>query len=181
MSHQLVNARGRVHGVRAGQLVHRDNGARFAVQSAYKAVILRAQLDAGHILHAHGAAIGCFPDYDLSELFRRSQTTLGQDRISEFLFRGRRLAASLSGRVYCVLGLDGADYFRDGDAKLCQLVGLHPEAHRVLTRPKDLDLADARRTREWIAKVDVGIVSKKTRVVGTVWRVQADQHKRRGC
>ena len=33
LSHQLVNAGGRVDGVRTGQLVHRDNGARFTIQT----------------------------------------------------------------------------------------------------------------------------------------------------
>ena len=82
--------------------------------------------------------------------------------------------------IHGVLRLNGADDFRNGDAELRQLVGLHPQAHGVLARAEDLNVADARHARELIVEIDVGVVGQELGVVRAVRRIQGDQHQRRG-
>ena len=79
LRHQLLDAGGGVDGVRAGQLIAGNDGARLAVEAAGDAVVLRAQLDAGDIAHPHSGAVGSFANHDVAEFFRRDQAALRQN------------------------------------------------------------------------------------------------------
>ena len=180
VGHQPLDARRRFDRVGAGQLVHRDNGARLPIQAPYGVIGLSAQLDAGHILDPHGPTIRRFADDDLPELLGRSQTALRAHGVRVFLSLRGRLAAHLPRRVHRVLRLDCADDFRDGDGQLGELVGLDPKPHRILPRAENLDAADARHPRDLVAEIDEGVVGQELCVVGRARRVQADKHEGRG-
>ena len=133
---------------------------------------LRArQLDSSHVFHPNGPAIRRLAHDDVAELFRRSQAALRQHRVSKLLVAGSGLAAHLAGRIHGVLRLDGVGHLRDRDAELRQLVGLHPEPHRVLSRAEYLHLPDAGQARDGIVQMDVGIVRQELRVVRAVRRI----------
>ena len=100
------------------------------------------------------------------------------DGVGVFLPLRRGLTPNLSRRVHGVLRLDGAYDFRDSDGQLGQLVGPDPEPHGVLARAENLDIADTGHACELVVEVDVSVVGQEPRVVGAVWRVQADQHER---
>ena len=76
--------------------------------------------------------------------------------------------------------LNGADDFRNGDAELCQLVGFYPKPHRVLAGAEYLNVADARRTEDRIGEIDVRVVRQKLGIVGSMRRVQGNQHEGSG-
>ena len=95
-------------------------------------------------------------------------------------FVGSRLAAHLTGRVHRVLRLDGVGNVGDGDAQLRQLIGLHPQPHRILADAEDLGLAHAVQARDRVLEVDVGIVGQEVRIVSAMRRIQGDQHQRSG-
>ena len=84
-----------------------------------------------------------FNDNDIAKFFRRFQASLSKHGIGELLVPRSGLSADLTSRVYGVLGLDRVGNVRNGDAELCQLVRLHPQSHRILTRAEDLGLAHA--------------------------------------
>src|SRR6266849_6774445 len=165
---------GSASGVRTGQLVRRHNGARFPVQPAEIAVVLSAQLHARYILDAHDPAIRRFAQNDLPKFLWRSQAALGADRVGVFLVFGRWLAANLPGGIHGVLRLNGVDHISNCDSQFCQLVGLHPQAHRILAGAEDLDIANTGRTCDGVMEIDVGIVGQKLCIVGAVRRIQAD-------
>ena len=70
--HDLPDALGHGKRVRPGRLEHGDADARLAVDASNLLVVQRAQLDAGHVAHAHQRAVGIRTEHDVAELFRRS-------------------------------------------------------------------------------------------------------------
>ncbi len=100
-----------------------------------------------------------------------------EDGVSELLAFGGGLAPCPAGGIYGVLGLNGTDDFRDGNAELCQLVGFYPHAHGVLAGAEHLDVADARRTEEGIDEIDVRVVAQKRGIVGSMRRVKGKEHQ----
>ena len=115
-----------LHSIGSGQLVDGNDGAGLAIQATDQAVVLRAQLDSGHVSDSNGPTVRRFAHDDVAELFRRSQAALSQHGIGELLVALSRLAADLTSRIHRVLGLKRISYVRDGDAKLGHLVRLHP-------------------------------------------------------
>src|SRR5260370_752638 len=87
---------------------------------------------------------------------------------------GRWLAANLPGGIHGVLRLNGVDHISNCDSQFCQLVGLHPQAHRILAGAEDLDIANTGRTCDGVMEIDVGIVGQKLSIVRAVRRIQAD-------
>ena len=123
---------------------------------------------------------GSLADNDIAKFLRRRQAALGQNRVSELLVPGSRLAAHLTGRVHGVLRLDGVDNIRHGDVQLCELIWFYPHPHRVLACSEDLSLADSIGARDGIVQIDVCVVGQKLRVASAVRRVNGDQHQWRG-
>jgi len=78
------------------------------------------------------------------------------------------------------LRLDGVDDFGDGDVELGELIGLHPEAHGVLTPAKHLDAGNAGDPRHLVVDVDVGIIGEKDVVIGDVGRKEREHDEGRG-
>ncbi len=177
---QVLDPFCRLNGIRTGQLIDGDQGARLAIQVAGDGVVLRAHLDAGNVLDAHDAAIGRGAHDNICEFFGRGQPALRADRIGELLSLGRRLTADLAGRVHRVLRLDGGDDLRYGDGESCQLIGFDPEAHGVLAGAEHLHAADALNAAQLIVEVDVRVVGEELRVINARGGKQADQHQRRG-
>ena len=164
LSHQLADARGRLHRIRSGQLIHGDDRAGLSVQTADDAVVLRAQFDARHVLHPHHAAVRRFAHARSARILPATSAGLARDGVGKFLSLGRGLAAHLPGRIHGVLRLDGADDLGNGDAQFRQLVRLDPQPHRVLARAEYLHVADARHARKWIVEID------DTRSSPEIWR-----------
>src|SRR5262245_51452700 len=102
------------------------------------AVILRPQLHSRHVLHANDSGIGSLTNHDLFELRRGVEPALRANRVSEGLSRRDRLAAYLTRGVNGVLRLNRGDNLGHRDSQLRQLIGLYPQAHRVLAGAEDL-------------------------------------------
>src|SRR5579862_1870722 len=99
--HHFFHAVGAIEGVRAWELIDRNNRGRLAVQPPPDVVNLRAQLDPGHVPQAHDRSVGIGANDDGAEFLRSGEAPLGADRIGEILARRRRLAAITAA------GLDG--------------------------------------------------------------------------
>src|SRR5207253_8619075 len=102
---------------------------------------------------------------------------LRQHRIRELLIRRSGLPANLAGRIDRVLSLERADNIGDRNAKFGQLVRTDPEAHGVLSRAKNLSLADTVQAPYRIVEVDIGIVREVVRIVRSLWRIQGDHRE----
>src|SRR5262249_1615246 len=109
-----------------------------------------------------------FPENDLLEFFRRSQAALCANRVCEWLAWRNRLTSDLSRGIYCVLGLDGIDDFRNRNIEFRELIGLHPKPHGVLAGAKNLDRADSLHAQKLIVQVDVSVVGEESRIVSAL-------------
>lgn len=99
------------------------------------------------------------------------------NRVGEFLAGRAWPASELAGRINRILAADRADDFRDGDIELGQLVGLYPNAHRILPGAEDLHLRYARHPAQRVAEVDVGVVGEEVRVTCAVGRVKRHENE----
>src|SRR5207245_6044764 len=167
-----------VKAVRARQLVDGNYGAGLAIQTTDRAVVLCAQLDSGHIFHAHDPAIRILAHDDVAELFQRSQASPRQQRIGKLLITGSRLATYLASRIDGILSLDGVDDVGSSDAQFRQLIRLYPEPHRILTGSVDVRPTDAVGAADGIIEVNVRVIRQKCGVAGTAGRVQGVQQER---
>ena len=126
--HQRLRRAHGVDRVRARQLVDRDDGGGSAVQASDRGVVLRAELDARHVAHAHDRAVDVGAHDDVAELLLVGQPALGSHRIGELLARRHRLAADLTGRIHGVLLLQRIEDLVHRDAELGQRVGVRPRS-----------------------------------------------------
>src|SRR5208337_2118612 len=161
-------------------LIDSNNGGRLAVESRGPAIVLRAQFDTGHVLHVHHTAISGFAHNDVAELFRRLKPALGAYGICELLACIGWFASHLTGRICRVLRFYGIGNFADGNTQLRQLIGFHPQPHRVLADAVDLNLSYTVRAGNRLLEIDIAVVGQELRVVRPLWRIQRDQHHRRG-
>ena len=176
--HQLAHSGRGVHRVRSGQLIHGDDRAWLAVHAARDAVVLRAQLDASYVFHAHEAIHRRLTDDDFPELLRRNQAALRENGIREFLPFRRWLAAGFSRGVHCVLRLNGRHHIGHGNSQFRKLVRLYPQPHRILAGSEYLHVPNTGQAGERIIEVDISVIGKESRVIGAVRRVESEQHKR---
>jgi hypothetical protein len=140
---------------------------------------LLAQLDAGDVTEAHDGAVGVGADDDGAKLLGLYQAALCPHGVSKLLALRDRLSTDLAGGVYVVLGLDSLDDVRRGDAQLGHLVGVHPNAHGVLSA-EYLHARDAFDAGELVLQVDDGIVGEELLAQFAAGRVDGDEHQRRG-
>jgi hypothetical protein len=61
-----------------------------------------------------------------------------------------------------VLAVDGVDDLRNGDVEFGQLVGFHPDSHRILSRAKQRrHLRNSGHTAQSITEVDIRVVREE--------------------
>jgi hypothetical protein len=117
--------------------------SRLAVEAAKRVVVLRAELDAAHVLDPDlGAGLGLADD-DVRELLLGDQPARSAHRVGELLVLRRWPHPDAAGRCLQVLLLDGVDDVRRGQRELRQLVGLQPDPHPVVGAAEEIDLGDA--------------------------------------
>src|SRR5438876_1211853 len=83
------------------------------------------------------AMIGCDAYAHVPEFFSGCEATLRANSIGVVLTWRTRAATNFAGGIHLVLALHRADDFGDGEIEFGQLVRLHPNAHRILTRAED--------------------------------------------
>ena len=155
--------RGRgLNGIRTRQLVDRHHARGRLVIASRKTIRLIAELDASNVAQVENRPIRIGAKNNVAELFRRYKTSLRTNRVGELLTVWNRLGADLPGRIHVVLRLDRGDHFRRRHAELRKLIGLHPDAHGVLTA-EGLHARHALDAGELILNVDDRVVSQEVR------------------
>ena len=170
----------RLQGVRAGELVEREDPRRFAVETALNVVVLGAQFEARHILQPDERAAGICAQHDLAELLGGGKPPLGPDGVGELLAGRDGLAADLTGRVHRVLLLEGVGDLGDGDVELGEQIRAHPAAHGILAGAEDRDTGDPPHPGELVDDIDIGIIGQEGGVVGPLGRIEGDEHQGSG-
>ena len=126
----------------------------------------------------HDGSVGVGAQDDVGELFGLDETALGAHGVGELLTLGDGLGANLSGGVYVVLGLDGGNDLRRGDAEFRELLRLDPDAEGILAT-EDLYARDAFDAGDLVLQVDDGVVGEEVLAELASGRVDGNKHKRR--
>ena len=87
------------------------------------------------------------------------QAALGVNGDQEVALFRQRLGAKLTGGDLHVLLLHRRHYVRSGQTAGSYLVRIQPDAHRVFTRAKNLDLTHAGQTRQLVLHLQRGVVT----------------------
>ena len=74
-------------------------------------------------------------------------------------------AANLARRVHSILRLQRCADLRNRHPKLRQLIRLHPDAQRILSRPKHLDARHALHASHCVDKIDVRVVREERAII----------------
>ena len=90
----------------------------------------------------------------------------------EGLPRLHRRHAELAGGDLLVLLLDGTDDILRRQRARVELVGVEPEAHRILAGAEDIDIADARHARQFILQMNRRVIGE---IEGIVARIRANR------
>ena len=119
-------------------------------------------------------------DDDILELADVIESARNVERVLKSLgVRGRR-HAQLPGGDLLVLSLERVDDVFGGQRKRIELVGIEPDAHRILAGSEDVDLADARQARELRLQRDGRVIGKEQAVVAVIGRGKSDELQNRG-
>ena len=177
--HRLLRTLGHGERVRTGDLVNGDDGRRLPVVTSDLGIGLGPELDPRDVAEPHHRAVEVLADDDVAELLRRHQPPLRADRVRELLPLRGRFGADLTARVRRALLQDRAAQIAERQPQRLQLVGKHPDAHRVVRGAEGVDLAEAGHTQERVVDVDGGVVAEKVLAVRTVRRIEREDEKRR--
>ena len=161
-----------IDGVSAGGLEDTDPDRILIVELGAQRIATGTHLDARHVAQADQRAILRRFQNDIAKLFFGMQTALGVNGDQEIALLRQRLGAKLSGRHLDVLLLHRRHHIRSRQTAGRDLIGIQPDAHRIFTGAKNLDLADAGQARQLILHFQRGVVAHIQRVVLPVWRKQ---------
>ncbi len=163
--------------VRTGTLEDADRRGRLAAELAVDGVVARRQLHPSDIAHASDLAVRAGLDDDFAKLLLIGESALGADRV---LKGGRalrdRLCANDAGGDLHILLLDRLDNILRGQSARGNLVRIKPEAHRIFSRPEDIDIADAVDPSELIANLEERVIAGEDRIERSIGRNQVHDH-----
>ena len=99
----------------------------------------------------------------------------------EVLVARRRGHACLPGRDDLALLLDGLDHIIRDEPKGIEFLWIQPDPHCIFGRAENLDVADARQTRELIHEIDRRVIAEIKGIIGAARRIERDdlQDRRR--
>ena len=161
----------------ARRLKHAEDRSRGVVELAAYRIVAGAEIDVRHVGQAHDLAVRAGLEHDAAELLGRTQPALCVDRDQEVGAALDRLGAELAGRDLQVLLPDRAHDVAGGETARGDLVGVEPNAHRVIAAAKLPNLSDTGQARDLVLDPYVGVVAQIERVVSAV-RDQRNQHEK---
>jgi hypothetical protein len=162
--------------IRAGRLENRDRHREFIIEQRAKPILRGVDIDMGDILQPGDHPVRAAFDDDLFKLFRGLQTTLRVNRQLEFHAVAIGRATDLPGRHLDILPANRTDDFIRSQPALGHLLGIEPDAHRVIARSEKPDVAHAIDLCQLVLHVQHGVVPEIKHVVAIIGRGQVDDH-----
>ncbi|MCY1436270.1 hypothetical protein D9M71_523880 [compost metagenome] len=143
-------------------------------------VVAGAQLDARHIGRGHDLALFPHLEHDLLEFVFGFQAAANADGNQEVRGCRRGFRTQLAGGCLGVLFADRVHHVGYGEPAGGQLVRVQPDAHGVVARPVEPDVADALDSGQLVLDVEGQVVAQVQGVVLRVFGEEAHIHQRRG-
>src|SRR5262249_16067581 len=141
--HQLVHLLGdlarHVERVRLQRLKDGDAGRRLAVEREDLAIGLRAELHAADVAHVDHLPVRFGLDDDILELADILEAAGDVEGVLKRLRVRRRRHAELAGGDLLVLAFERVDNILGRQRTRVELVGIEPDAHRILAGAEDVD------------------------------------------
>ena len=172
----LFDSGDRLHGIGITRELNAHGKRRMSIRLRDDVVRLRARLHARDILEAHEAAVARSAHDDITKLLGRHETAVDLARRLLFLHLGHGHRADCTRRRLYILLLDRSCNVGDRQAEFCELVGIEPDAHRIV-RAEDLDVADAMHTLDLIEEIDRRVILEERTVVEVAIRIHGDHHR----
>ena len=170
--HLLVHRAGHLERIRAGGLEDRQAGRRLSIEREDLTIGLRPELDGGDVAHPRDLP-GLAGLHDHRREFGRiAELARDIERVLERLARGRGRRADLAGGDLLALLLQRLDHVLRHEPARPHLVGIEPDAHRVLAGPEHDDIADARQPGDLVLELDGREIGEIETVVALVRRGQ---------
>ena len=145
---------------------HRDRNA--IVEIAVAVVVGGAELDATDVADAHHAPVALGLDDDISEGLRVDEPALRLDiELEGAGLRHRRLVDD-AGRHLHVLSAQRSNHVTGSQIAGRELFGIEPDAHRVVARAEDGDVADAVDAGEHVPDMQRGVIGDVEQVARAV-------------
>ena len=150
----LIHEPGDLQTVGIVELIDRQQGGWFPVQSGDPVVTLGAHFHFGNIPQTDLRTVGVGTDDDVAEGFRIGHTALCGDREPCLLtFRGRAVAQGAGGNLH-VLCRNGVLDVADGDPERSHTHIVQPDTHGISERAELGNIADAGDTRDLVLDRD---------------------------
>ena len=176
VGHRLLHQGSGGECVRAGPLedAHRDGHP--LVEIAAAVVVGGAELDAANVAHAGDAAFAVRLDDYVAELIRTCEAPLRLDIELEGSGLGHGRLIDDAGGNLNVLGAQGIDHVARGQVTYRKLLGIEPDAHRIVARAEDGHVANTIDTSEHVLHVQRRVVGDVQQVARAVRRGKVDHH-----
>ena len=163
--------------VGTGALEHRGDDGGLAADIGVRAIILRAELDAGDVRYLDLAAVLVGADHHIGELLGIGQAALRFDvELEGVTGRVRRLAERTGGDLD-VLRAQGRDDFACGQIERGGAAGIDPDPHRIIARAEQLHVADAVDPAQAIAHLRQRVIGDIAAIERAVGRDQVHHHQ----
>ena len=165
----MADSLGRRNRIAAGGLVDAKHGRRRAILPADLLRRLRRQFDARHITDADKRAVRLGTQNDAAEFLDRAEAPLCLDGQLELLVRQRRLSADTADGRLDVLPLQRVDNVIRRHAETGQPFRSHPDAHAVVGRRQQRDVAHAADPFQAINDIDCRVIGEEKLVLLAVF------------
>ena len=181
LGHGRLHLGGGGQRVGAGPLEDAQRNGHPLVEIAVAVIVGGAELDAAR---CRGCAPRARRTPDLTMILPKASVSVSRPCVSTLSWkapglRHRRLVDD-AGRDLHVLAAERRDHVAGGQIAERELLGIEPDAHRVVARAEDGDVADAVDAREHVLHVQRGVVGDVEQVARAVGRAQMDHHHQVG-
>ena len=175
--HALLDVLDDLAGIGAGTLLDHDGGRGTAVRHGYHVVVLRVELNVGHILQAQQGTVRHGLQHYLAILFRSAELAGVLQHVLHLLGQLVRADAGLSRRRFDVLPADGIRHVLGHHVVGRQAGGIQPDTHGVIAAAHDFHQAHAVDALQFAQDVDVGKVIDELLGMGAVRTEHVEIHQ----
>ncbi|MEY9469843.1 hypothetical protein ABH992_002242 [Bradyrhizobium yuanmingense] len=179
--HRLGHRSRRGHRVRSRRKVDCDWNGGAPVDPRLAVEVLRTDLDARDVFHQQRGSVGIGAQHDVGELIGAGEPAEGLHVELELLIVADRPRADAADGSLDALRADRGNHVRRGQAEAGEPLRIEPDSHRIVHLCEQVRLADARRARDRVQRVDDGVVGDEEGILLAIGAVEHEElQDRRG-
>ena len=166
-----------IKGVRTRELIDRNAGGRFSLQTRYDIVSLTAQLYMRHIFQSKNPSVLFYTKNDFPEFIRRVQSSFYIQCILESIAtRPSKGLSDISSRNFHVLRLNSGINLLGTKITDAHSLRIKPNTHGIVTGSHYIDCTYPRHTSQLVHQIQICIVSQIKTVINAIARQSKHHH-----